>query len=213
MLWLTASLFNLVVDERPQALSGVGHVLTGGEALSVHHVERALAALPETTFVNGYGPTEATTFATYHVVPRDGRRHQSIPIGRPLDNTLMYILDEAMRPVTDGFPGELWIGGDALAVAYLDDEALTTERFRPDPFEGGGAESTARAIGRIPHGWHHRVPGRTDDQIKLRGFRIEPGEIEAALMRHPLVHRAAAVVHDLPGPGRTLVGSSSRRTR
>jgi amino acid adenylation domain-containing protein len=123
VLWLTASLFNVIVDERPEALAHARYVLTGGEALSVSHVERALAVLPSTTIVNGYGPTEAITFSTYHLIPRDVRRCPSMPIGRPLANTRVYVLDTEKQPVPEGFPGEIWIGGDGLADGYLGDSA------------------------------------------------------------------------------------------
>jgi len=207
VLWLTSSLFNLVIDERPEALASVGFVLAGGEALSVEHVERALAALPDTTIVNGYGPTEATTFATYYPIPPEAPRRPTIPIGRPLDNTLVYILDEARQVVGPGFPGEIWIGGDALAVGYVDDPALTGERFVPDPFAGGLARMYRTGDrGRYLSDGTIEFLGRLDAQIKIRGFRIEPAEIESALIGHPGVDRAAVAVHDLPGLGQSLVG-------
>ena len=128
VLWLTSSLFNLIVDERPDALKTVGHVITGGEALSVPHVERALAALPATILINGYGPTETTTFATYHIIERDVRGRASIPIGRPLDNTRVYVLDARQRPVAQGLPGDLWIGGDGVdQTNHLDRVAAEVE--------------------------------------------------------------------------------------
>lgn len=206
VLWLTASLFNLVIDEHPTALASVRCVITGGEALSVSHVERALAALPDTVLINGYGPTEATTFATYHVIARDGRLRPSISIGRPLANTRVYVLDRHGEPVPAGYPGELWIGGDALARGYLNDAALTAERFKSDPFVGSAArmyQSGDRA--RFLSDGCLEFLGRADDQLKIRGFRIEPGEIEAALMAHPLVDRAAVAAHELAASGRSLV--------
>jgi aspartate racemase len=206
VLWLTASLFNVVIDEHPRALASVRYVITGGETLSVSHVERALAVLPDTVLINGYGPTEATTFATYHVIARDGRPRTSIPIGRPLANTRVYVLDHHGEPVPAGYPGELWIGGDALSRGYLNDAALTAERFRPDPFAGPRArmyKSGDRA--RFLSDGCLEFLGRADDQIKMRGFRIEPGEIEAALMAHPLVDRAAVAAHELAASGRSLV--------
>ena len=206
VLWLTASLFNLIVDERPGALDSVQCVLTGGEALSVGHVERALAALPDAVIVNGYGPTETTTFATYHVIARDKRQRPSIPIGRPLDNSRVYVLDDELRPVAPGIPGELWIGGDGVSLGYLDDPVLTAARFRPDPFVGppgrmyrSGDRARFLADGVL------EFLGRVDDQLKIRGFRIEPGEVEAALMAHPDVERAAVAAHDLAATGPTLV--------
>ena len=205
VLWLTASLFNVIVDERPQALAHARHVITGGEALSVSHVERALALLPATTLINGYGPTEAITFSTYHLIPRDVRRCPSIPIGRPLANTRVYVLDTDQQPVPEGFPGEIWIGGDGLADGYLGDPTLTAERFQPDPFAPPGRMYRTGDLGRFLEDGTLEFLGRDDAQVKIRGFRVEPAEIENALMQHPLVERAAIVAHERPGVGRTLV--------
>ncbi len=205
VLWLTASLFNVIVDERPEALAHARYVLTGGEALSVSHVERALAVLPSTTIVNGYGPTEAITFSTYHLIPRDVRRCPSMPIGRPLANTRVYVLDTEKQPVPEGFPGEIWIGGDGLADGYLGDSALTAERFQPDPFAPPGRMYRTGDLGRFLEDGTIEFLGRNDAQIKIRGFRVEPAEIEHALMQHPLVERAAIAAHERPGVGRTLV--------
>ncbi len=206
VLWLTAALFNLVVDERPGALRTARWVITGGEALSVGHVARALAALPDTMVINGYGPTETTTFASYHVITRESTLRPSIPIGRPLSNTRVYVLDDELRPVAPGIPGELWIGGDAVSLGYLDDPVLTAARFRPDPFAGPpGRMYRLGDRARFLDGGVLEFLGRRDDQLKIRGFRIEPGEIEAALMTHPRVQRAVVAAHDLPATGRTLV--------
>src|SRR5262245_4272430 len=214
VLWLTASLFNLVIDEHPRALAAVRYVITGGEALSVSHVERALAALPDTVLINGYGPTEATTFASYYVIPRHAPARPSVPIGWPLTNTRVYVLGKHDQPVPAGYPGELWIGGDALARGYLNDAALTAERFRPDPFAGVPArmyKSGDRA--RFLSDGSLEFLGRIDDQLKIRGIRIEPGEIEAALMEHPSVDRAAVAAHELAASGRTLVAYVVRSLR
>jgi amino acid adenylation domain-containing protein len=205
VLWLTASLFNVIVDERPEALAHARYVITGGEALSVSHVERALALLPSTTLVNGYGPTEAITFSTYHLIPRDVRRCPSIPIGRPLANTRVYVLDANKQPMPEGFPGEIWIGGDGLADGYLGDSTLTAERFQPDPFAPPGRMYHTGDLGRFLQDGTLEFLGRNDAQVKIRGFRVEPAEIENVLMQHPLVERAAIAAHERPGVGRTLV--------
>ena len=205
VLWLTASLFNVIVDERPEALAHARYVITGGEALSITHVGRALALLPSTTLVNGYGPTEAITFSTYHLIPRDVGRCPSIPIGRPLANTRVYVLDANKQPVPEGFPGEIWIGGDGLADGYLGDSTLTAERFQPDPFAPPGRMYRSGDLGRFLEDGTLEFLGRNDAQLKIRGFRVEPAEIENVLMQHPLVERAAVAAHDRPGVGRTLV--------
>jgi len=134
-LWLTASLFNAVMDESPQALSHVQQLLVGGEALSVPHVRRALELLPGTRLVNGYGPTEGTTFTCCNPIPRKAiTAGASIPIGRPIANTRVYILNSHLQPVPIGVAGELHIGGDGLARAYLNQSELTASKFIPDPF-------------------------------------------------------------------------------
>jgi amino acid adenylation domain-containing protein len=208
VVWLTASLFNAIVDDRPDALAGVRHLLIGGEALSVPHVERALSALPATRVINGYGPTEATTFTCAHVISsRDASGAGSIPIGRPLANTRVYVLgpDRELRP--EGEPGELWIGGDGLAVGYLGDAELTAACFVPDPFVADVNARMYKSGDRVrflPDGTLEFL-GRVDDQIKIRGVRIEPGEIEAALAQHPRVRRAAVAAVELPVLGNSLV--------
>jgi hypothetical protein len=196
-LWLTASLFNLVIDERPEILRGVRYLMTGGEALSVRHVRLALAKLPQTRLVNGYGPTEATTFTCCHpiptVLPAD---LSSVPIGRPLANTRVYILDEQRQLVPMGSAGELYIGGDGLARGYWNHPELTAERFLPDPFSAD-AEARMYRSGDLcrwlPDG-NLEFLGRVDDQVKLRGFRVEPGEIETVL-RGMRVRQCAVVAH------------------
>src|SRR5208283_2402323 len=141
-LWLTSSLFNAVVDAAPDALSPVKHLLVGGEALSVPHVSRALSLLPTTEIVNGYGPTESTTFTCCYRIPRtQSALATSIPIGRPIANTRVYILDPHLQPVPIGVGGELCIGGDGLARGYLHSPELTGQKFIPDPFS---AEAGAR---------------------------------------------------------------------
>ncbi len=181
-LWLTASLFNLVIDQAPETLAGVPEVLTGGETLSVPHVRRALEKLPGTQLVNGYGPTESTTFTCCHRIPRPLPEARSIPIGTPIAHTAVHILDEARAPVAQGIAGRLYIGGDGLATGYLNREDLTAERFIEIPINGtktrlydSGDFARWRDDGTI------EFLGRSDDQVKIRGYRIELGEVEAAL--------------------------------
>jgi len=200
-LWLTASLFNQIIDYRPQILQGVDHLLTGGEALSVPHVKRALAALPDTRLINGYGPTEATTFTTTYAIPRDGSidRASSIPIGRPLANTRCHVLDANQRPVRPGSPGELYVGGDALALGYWNRPDLTSAAFILDPFRPGPDARLYRTGDRVrwrPDG-NLEFIGRLDDQIKIRGFRIEPKEIEAVLRQCPGLGQSYVFARDI----------------
>jgi amino acid adenylation domain-containing protein len=197
-LWLTASLFHALVDEAPEVLRGVRQLLAGGEALSAAHIRRAQEQLPGTQLINGYGPTEGTTFTCCWRIPRplDPAAH-AVPIGRPIGNTEVYILDEHMEPVPAGVPGELYIGGDGLARGYRKRPALTAERFVPHPFGRPGARlyrTGDRARWRsdgVVEFW-----GRFDDQVKVRGFRVEPGEIAAVLERHPAVREAHVAARD-----------------
>ncbi len=204
--WVTSALFNALIDERPHALRGLRQLLTGGEALSVPHVRRALAALPGTVLINCYGPTEGTTFTCCQTIPPTlPADWTSIPIGRPIANTSVYILDEAMQPVPVGLEGELYIGGDGLARGYVGRPDLSAERFVPHPFVAG--ERLYRSGDRVR--WREdgsiAFIGRADAQIKLRGFRIEPGEIEAALSALPGVHRAVVDLHADSGGERRLL--------
>jgi aspartate racemase len=195
---LTASLFNLVIDERSQILSGVRHLLTGGEALSVPHVRRALTQLPDTRLVNGYGPTEGTTFTCCYPIPSTlAADVSSVPIGRPLANTRVYVLDDRRQLVPMGAPGELYIGGDGVARGYWNSPELTADRFLPDPFAADPAARMYRSgdlCRWLPDG-NLEFLGRRDDQVKLRGFRVEPGEIETVLRRHTAVRQCAVVAH------------------
>jgi len=208
-MWLTAALFNMVIDEDPEALSGLRQLLTGGEALSVPHVRRALEALPSVRLINGYGPTECTTFTTCFTIPRplpEGLR--SIPIGRPIRDTSLYVLDAERNPVAPGEPGELYVGGEGLARGYLNRPDLTSERFVPDVVSGAVDSRLYRTgdlVRWLPDGTVEYL-GRADEQVKIRGFRIEPGEIVAALLAHAAVKTAAVVAReDRPGAKR-LVG-------
>ena len=200
-LWLTSGLFNQIIDLRPTMLRTVKFVLTGGEALSITHVQKALQALPLTRLINGYGPTEGTTFTTTYEIPRgwDGANQPSVPIGRPLANTYCRILDSEMRPVPAGMIGEIYIGGDGLALGYHNRPELTHDRFIADPFEplpGKHLYRTGDQARWLPDG-NIEFVGRLDYQIKLRGFRIEPGEIETALARQPAIREAIVTTQDV----------------
>ena len=213
-LWLTASLFNSVIDYAPEALTSVRQLLTGGEALSVAHVRRALTLLPATQLINGYGPTESTTFACTYTIPRHIEdTATSIPIGRPIANTEVYVLDSGLSPVPIGVTGELYLSGDGLARGYLDRPELTAERFIPNPFSSGhGAQlyKTGDLVRYLPDG-NLEFLGRLDDQVKIRGFRIELGEIEAVLAQHPAVREAVVLAReDSPGDQRLVAYLVSR---
>ncbi|EDX71145.1 amino acid adenylation domain protein [Coleofasciculus chthonoplastes PCC 7420] len=207
-LWLTSALFNGIVAEDAEALSGVPQLLTGGEALSVNPVKKALAALPSTQIINGYGPTENTTFTCCYSLPKQlPGTELSISIGRPISNTQVYLLDAYWQPVPIGVIGELYIGGDGLARGYLNRPELTGEKFIANPFSNQpnarlyktGDLARYRADGTI------EFVGRVDNQIKLRGFRIELGEIEAVLSQYPQVKDTVVIVtEDQPGNKRLV---------
>lgn len=196
VLWLTAGLFNLVMDEAPQCLSGVRYLLAGGEALSARHVRLALQHLPDTQLINGYGPTECSVFATTHAVPRDfPATAGSVPIGRPIAHTRHEILNARLQRVAPGEPGELCLGGDGLAKGYHNRPDLTAAAFIPDPFSPQAGERLYRTGDLVREGADGLLEylGRIDQQVKIRGHRVEPGEIEVCLMTHPAVRQAVVV--------------------
>jgi amino acid adenylation domain-containing protein len=203
-LLLTTSVFNLVAREAPAAFAPLRHVVFGGEAADPHAVRAVLRAGPPERLVNGYGPTEAAVFATWHRVDELADDAPSVPIGRPLANTRAYVLDPHLEPVPAGVPGELYLGGDALAWGYLGRPDLAAERFVPDPFgaePGGRLYRTGDRVRWLPAGELEYL-GRLDGQVKIRGFRIEPAEVEAALAAHPAVGEAVVVVREDGGEKR-----------
>jgi amino acid adenylation domain-containing protein len=213
--WLTAALFNTIVDEDARSLVGLRQLLIGGEALSVPHVRRALDAMPHTEIINGYGPTETTTFACCYPIPRPlSEDTRSVPIGRPIRDTRVYVLDPNRELVAIGDVGELYIGGDGLARGYLGRPELTAERFVPDPFRvGERLYRTGDLVRFLPDGSLDFV-GRADSQVKIRGYRIELGEIEAALANHPQIKSAVVTAReDTPGAKRLVAYLVARGER
>jgi amino acid adenylation domain-containing protein len=204
-MWITSALFNSIIDTDPKALEDVSQLLTGGEALSVNHIERAIKALPSTQIINGYGPTESTTFACcYQIPPQLDNCIQSIPIGKPIGNTQIYILDSFLQPVPIGISGEIYIGGDGLARGYLNRLELTEEKFIPNPF-GSGKLYKSGDIARYKHDGNIEYIGRIDNQVKIRGFRIEIGEIESVLSQHPNVQSiVVTVIENIPSDKRLV---------
>uniref|UniRef100_UPI00286A53B5 amino acid adenylation domain-containing protein n=1 Tax=Chamaesiphon sp. OTE_20_metabat_361 TaxID=2964689 RepID=UPI00286A53B5 len=195
-LWLTAGLFHLMVDERLADLQPLHQLIAGGDILSVPHVQKVLATLTNCQLINGYGPTESTTFATAHPIASLDPLATSVPIGRPIANTQVYLLDPDLQPVPIGIPGELYIGGAGLATGYLNRPELTAEKFIPSPFAIG--EKLYRSGDRaryLPDG-NIEFLGRIDNQVKIRGFRIELGEIEVVLSQHPSVREVTVIVRE-----------------
>ncbi|MFI6688489.1 amino acid adenylation domain-containing protein [Streptomyces sp. NPDC050485] len=199
-LCMSAGLFAVIADERPESFAGVREVLTGGEPVPPEAVARVLRACPGITVVNAYGPTEATVFATCHRITAADRVGAAVPVGRPLDNTRVYVLDDRLRPVPPGVEGELYLAGPGLARGYAHRPGLTAQRFVACPFGGAGERMyrTGDVVAWTKEG-ELVFKSRADDQVKIRGFRVEPGEVEAALMTHPGVARAAVIARESPG--------------
>ncbi|MFE0738809.1 amino acid adenylation domain-containing protein [Streptomyces sp. NPDC058855] len=206
--YFTVGLFHVMADEGLDTLRLLREVWTGGDVASPAAVRRVLTHCPDTVLVHSYGPTE-TTFASHNqwfTTRQRELRGTGLHLGRPMDNTRSHVLDESLRPVPPGVPGELYISGGHLARGYVGRPGLTAERFVPDPFEADGSRMyrTGDRVLWTPDG-ELRFLGRADGQVKLRGVRIEPGEIERALAAHPAVGQALVVVReDRPGD-RSLV--------
>jgi amino acid adenylation domain-containing protein len=207
-LWLTAALFHQVVEQDLDSLGPVRQLLAGGDVLSVPHVKSVLRGRPGCRLINGYGPTESTTFACCFDVTAHGDVGLSVPIGRPIANTRAYVLDRARELVPIGVPGELYLGGDGLARGYLNRPDLTAERFVPDPFSDrpdARLYRTGDLVRYRPDG-NLEFLGRLDDQVKIRGFRVEPAEIEAVLRQHRAVRDAVVVAREERSGEKALVG-------
>jgi len=182
-LWLTAGLFHLMVDEHVDYLKPLRQLLAGGDVLSPQHVLKARRALAGCRIINGYGPTESTTFTCCYTAADERALAPSIPIGRPIANTRVYVLDASLQPVPVGVPGELYAGGDGVACGYLNQPQLTAERFIPDPFNSRAGARLYRTGDQVrwrPDG-NLEFLRRLDSQVKIRGFRVEMGEIETVL--------------------------------
>ncbi|MBE9057067.1 non-ribosomal peptide synthetase [Sphaerospermopsis sp. LEGE 08334] len=204
-LFLTTALFNFMIDTMPQGLSGIKQLLTGGESVSVSHVRRALALLPETKIINGYGPSECTVFTCCYPIPQQTAENiNSLPIGKPIGDRTVYILDTHLHRVPIGVPGELYIGGAGVARGYLNQPKLTSERFISNPFmEGDTLYKTGDLVRSLPNG-NIEFIGRIDTQVKLRGFRIELAEIEAVLNQHPDIQQVVVMARE-DEPGKKLL--------
>ena len=206
-VWLTAGLFHAMVDERLDDLKPLRQLLAGGDVLSPEHVRKARRALPDCRIVNGYGPTENTTFTCCYTVTDERDFAFNVPIGRPIANTQVYILDEARQPVPVGVAGELYAGGDGLACGYLQQPGLTAERFIPHPFSAVAGARLYRSGDRARWRSDGNVEflGRLDAQVKIRGFRVELAEIETALRAQAEVREAIAIVRVGPGDDKQLL--------
>jgi amino acid adenylation domain-containing protein len=212
-LYLTSALFNVMVDERVSAFARVRQLLVGGDIISVPHARKLLAVNPGVALINGYGPTETTTFASCGVMTAPGDVGHTVTIGRPISNTVLYVLDDRLNPVPVGVSGDLYIGGDGNARGYLNLPALTAESFRPCPFGAPGSRMyrTGDLARYLPDGTLE-FQGRKDHQVKLRGFRVELGEIENVLTAIDGVSESVVVIDEArPGDKRLIAWVQPRR--
>jgi amino acid adenylation domain-containing protein len=198
-LWLTTGLFHRVVDGHLDRLRGVRQLLAGGDVLSPAHINQVHATFPELRLVNGYGPTENTCFTTCHEVTEPVG--ETVPIGRAVTDTRVYVLDEKLAPVPDGEWGLLYTAGGGLARGYLGRPGYTAERFLADPFHPGERMYAIGDVVRRDANGVLEFRGRLDDQVKVGGYRIELGEIVAVLAGHPGVREAVVIARDDLTPG------------
>jgi amino acid adenylation domain-containing protein len=198
IIWLTAGLFHLMVDEQLESLRPLKQLLAGGDVLSVNHVQRFRESLPNCQLINGYGPTESTTFTCCYPIEDAKTLGNSVPIGRPINNTQVYILNPQLQPMPIGAIGEIYIGGDGLASGYFNRPELTIERFVPNPFsEQSGAKLYKTGdLARYFADGNIEFLGRIDNQVKIRGFRIELGEVEAVLSQYPTIQKSVVILRE-----------------
>ena len=207
VLFLTTALFNQLAQNLPAIFRPIRHVLFGGEAVDPKWVRKILQSGPPARLVHVYGPTETTTFATWYEIKEVGEDAVTIPIGRPIANTSIYILDSHLQPVPIGVAGEVYIGGDGLAWGYLNCPELTAEKFVSNPFrnEPGARLYKTGDLARYRSDGNIEFLGRIDNQVKLRGYRVELEEIEAALDHHPAVKDNVVVMQDSVSGDKRLV--------
>ena len=225
-LFLTSGLFNLMIDQRPEPLRKLRYLIAGGDVMSPPHVAKAARLLGAGNFIVAYGPTENTTFTTTFPASPDWPIDTPVPIGWPIDGTVLRVLDDEMRPVPEGSAGHLYVGGDGLALGYLNAPELTKQKFIKDPYAHDPAQllyRTGDIVQRDETGLLHFL-GRKDNQFKVNGYRIEPEHVETVLRRHlPLTDIAvvACVLADgakhlvafvIPLPGTCITDVAFRKT-
>ncbi|HEY4640151.1 MAG TPA: amino acid adenylation domain-containing protein [Thermoanaerobaculia bacterium] len=205
-MFVTTALFNQISREVPEAFAPLRHLCFGGEAVDPRAVRDVLANGRPGRLLHVYGPTENTTFSTWHLIEYVGDDDVTVPIGRPIDNSTMFVLDALLRPVPVGVAGELYVGGMGLAHGYHGRPELTGERFVPNPFGPAGSRlyKTGDHVVQREGGAVEFI-GRFDNQVKIRGYRIELGEIESMLRREYGVRDAVVLARDEGDSGKRLV--------
>ena len=193
-LWLTAPLFNQLCEANPYMFKNVKKLLTGGDVLSPKHINLVRKSNSELTIINGYGPTENTTFSCCFTI--DKEYNSSIPIGKPISNSTGYIVNKYGNLCPIGVPGELWVGGDGVSNGYLNNEILTAEKFIKNPFEEGNIYKTGDLVKWLPDG-NIEFIGRIDNQVKIRGFRIELSEIDNHILTYPNIKQVISIVQNI----------------
>ncbi|WP_124590810.1 non-ribosomal peptide synthetase [Tenacibaculum discolor] len=199
MMWFTSGLLNQLVDESIEVFEGLETLLTGGDRLSPIHIGKLKERYPSLELINGYGPTENTTFSICHRIQSVATKSAGIPIGNPINNSSVYILDKHMNLVPKGVTGELYLGGLGVSRGYLNRSDLTQERFISSPFVIDERLYKTGDLGKWNQFGEVEFVGREDNQVKIRGFRIELGEIEHVMSMYPGVNSSLAIVEEAKG--------------
>ncbi|WP_170155737.1 non-ribosomal peptide synthetase [Umezawaea tangerina] len=202
-LWMTTGLFHRMVDTQLESFRGLRQMLAGGDALSPTHINNLLTAYPDLLVVNGYGPTEDTCFTSCHAMT--DLVGDTVPIGRAVTDTRLYVLDENLQPVPDGEWGLLYTSGSGLARGYIGRPRITAERFLPDPFHAGERMYSIGDVVRLNDKGVLEFRGRIDDQVKINGYRVELGEVAAVLTGLPELKEAVVLAREDVMPGRKVL--------
>jgi amino acid adenylation domain-containing protein len=214
ILILNTAYVHQIGRDAPELLKGVRKVMFGGEAAEPGPLREILHSVGPGVLVNGYGPAEGCVITTYHEITSIPESAATVPIGRPVTNAQLYLLDGCGQPVPIGVPGEICIGGEGIARGYWNRPQLTAERFIPDPFSGTPGRPLYRTgdIGRMRENGEFEFVGRADEQIKIRGYRIELAEVRAAIVSQPDVKQVFLMVReDQPGDKRLVAYVTARR--
>ncbi|MGA4721886.1 amino acid adenylation domain-containing protein [Fictibacillus nanhaiensis] len=192
-MWLTSPLFNYLFTEDIHLFKELHTLIVGGDVLLADNINMLIEEYPHLRIINGYGPTENTTFSTTYLIEE---KHENIPIGKPISNSKAYILNKYNHLQPIGVPGELHLGGDGLAKGYLNNNFLTQERFISNPFNQKEKLYKSGDLARwLPDG-NIEFLGRIDKQVKIRGFRVEIGEIERNILKHHKVKEAIVITKE-----------------